>query len=91
MKKDIIIEPKVSAGWRKIKEKQEKGEDKTILFLSILKNGISLAGLIGGIAVAITFAYPSFMWLKIKKPRKYSIMWWLNWEVLGLDLAGHDS
>ncbi|KAB1203587.1 Lysine histidine transporter-like 8 [Morella rubra] len=45
----------------------------------------SLAGLIGGIAVPVTFAYPSFMWLKIKKPKKYSLMWWLNW---GLGLWG---
>ena len=43
----------------------------------------SLAGLIGGIAVPVTFAYPCFMWLRIKKPKKYGIMWWLNW-VLGL-------
>ncbi|XP_022750745.1 lysine histidine transporter-like 8 [Durio zibethinus] len=45
----------------------------------------SLAGLIGGIAVPVTFAYPCFMWLKIKKPKKYSLMWWLNW---GLGLSG---
>ncbi|XP_050267845.1 lysine histidine transporter-like 8 [Quercus robur] len=43
----------------------------------------SLAGLIGGIAVPVTFAYPCFMWIRIKKPKKYGIMWWLNW-VLGL-------
>ncbi|XVE56249.1 hypothetical protein DITRI_Ditri03aG0223200 [Diplodiscus trichospermus] len=45
----------------------------------------SLAGLIGGIAVPVTFAYPCFMWLKIKKPKKYRLMWWLNW---GLGLSG---
>lgn len=45
----------------------------------------SLAGLIGGIAVPVTFAYPCFMWLKIKKPKKFSIMWWLNW---GLGVSG---
>lgn len=43
----------------------------------------SIAGLVGGIAIPITFAYPCFMWLKIKKPRKYSSIWWLNW-VLGV-------
>lgn len=43
----------------------------------------SFAGLIGGVAVPITFAYPSFMWLKIKKPNGF--MWWLNW---GLGMAG---
>ncbi|GFS31915.1 transmembrane amino acid transporter family protein [Actinidia rufa] len=43
----------------------------------------SLAGLIGGIALPVTFAYPCFMWLKIRKPKKLSLMWWLNW-VLGI-------
>lgn len=43
----------------------------------------SLAGLIGGIAIPVTFAYPCFMWLKIKKPKMYSSMWWTNW-VLGI-------
>ncbi|GFZ10507.1 transmembrane amino acid transporter family protein [Actinidia rufa] len=43
----------------------------------------SLAGLIGGIALPVTFAYPCFMWLKIRKPKKQSLMWWLNW-VLGI-------
>jgi len=39
----------------------------------------SLAGLIGGIALPVTLAYPCFMWLKVKKPKKYSFMWYLNW------------
>ncbi|KAL6959884.1 hypothetical protein U1Q18_040033 [Sarracenia purpurea var. burkii] len=43
----------------------------------------SLAGLIGGLALPVTLAYPSFMWLKIKKPKAYGGMWWLNWA-LGL-------
>ncbi|PRQ27318.1 putative amino acid transporter, transmembrane domain-containing protein [Rosa chinensis] len=43
----------------------------------------SFAGLIGGIAIPITFAYPCFLWLKIKKPKRYSFMWLLNWT-LGL-------
>ena len=49
----------------------------------------SLAGLIGGVAVPVTFAYPCFMWLKIKKPPKYSTIWWLNWSlgVLGVILS----
>lgn len=42
----------------------------------------SLAGLIGGIALPVTAAYPCFMWIMIKKPAKYSGMWCLNW-VLG--------
>ncbi|KAL0351675.1 UNVERIFIED_CONTAM: Lysine histidine transporter-like 8 [Sesamum calycinum] len=45
----------------------------------------SLAGLIGGIAVPVTFAYPCLMWIRIKKPKKHSFMWWLNW---GLGISG---
>lgn len=45
----------------------------------------SLAGLIGGIALPITFAYPCFMWIVIKKPQRYSPMWCLN---LGLGISG---
>ncbi|KAL6345431.1 hypothetical protein AAG906_015915 [Vitis piasezkii] len=49
----------------------------------------SLAGLIGGIALPVTLAYPCFMWLKIKKPKTYSPTWWLNWGlgVLGMGLS----
>lgn len=43
----------------------------------------SFAGLIGGVALPVTFSYPCFMWLKIKKPKKHSFAWWLNW-VLGI-------
>lgn len=43
----------------------------------------SLGGLIGGISLPVTLAYPCFMWLKIKKPKIYSPVWWLNW-VLGI-------
>ncbi|THG16588.1 lysine histidine transporter-like 8 [Camellia sinensis] len=38
----------------------------------------SLAGLIGGIALPVTAAYPCFMWIIIKKPQKYGTMWCLN-------------
>ncbi|KAL8556558.1 hypothetical protein ACS0TY_004129 [Phlomoides rotata] len=50
----------------------------------------SVAGLIGGISLPVTLAYPSFMWLKMKKPKKYSPMWWLNWTLglLGMALSG---
>ncbi|KAM4118562.1 hypothetical protein ACJW30_02G213400 [Castanea mollissima] len=50
----------------------------------------SLAGLIGGIALPVTLAYPCFMWLKIRKPKMYGSMWWLNWflGVLGMSLSG---
>ncbi|KAL8524297.1 hypothetical protein ACS0TY_014029 [Phlomoides rotata] len=43
----------------------------------------SLAGLLGGIALPVTLAYPCLMWIRIKKPHKYCAMWWLNWS-LGL-------
>ncbi|XAR64249.1 hypothetical protein NMG60_11024518 [Bertholletia excelsa] len=43
----------------------------------------SLAGLIGGIALPVTFAYPCFMWIKMKKPKKHGLVWWVNW-VLGV-------
>lgn len=43
----------------------------------------SLGGLIGGVSLPVTLAYPCFMWLKIKKPKIYSPIWFLNW-VLGI-------
>lgn len=48
-----------------------------------------LAGLLGGIALPITLAYPCLMWVKIKKPRKCSFMWCLNWGLgcLGILLS----
>lgn len=50
----------------------------------------SMAGLIGGIALPVTLAYPCFMWLKMKKPEMYSPMWFLNWGlgIFGLALSG---
>ncbi|XP_021756134.1 lysine histidine transporter-like 8 [Chenopodium quinoa] len=39
----------------------------------------SLAGLLGGLALPLTLAYPCFMWIKIKKPREFGFMWYLNW------------
>ncbi|XP_041012364.1 lysine histidine transporter-like 8 [Juglans microcarpa x Juglans regia] len=50
----------------------------------------TLAGLVGGIALPITLAYPCFMWVKIKKPKMYSLMWCLNWGlgILGMTLSG---
>ncbi|KAG7971529.1 hypothetical protein I3843_07G139000 [Carya illinoinensis] len=43
----------------------------------------SLAGLIGGISLPITLAYPCFMWILIKKPQKCTGIWYLN-SVLGV-------
>lgn len=50
----------------------------------------SVAGLVGGIALPVTLAYPCFLWLKIKKPHVYSPVWWLNWGLglLGMGLSG---
>ncbi|CAN4107306.1 unnamed protein product [Withania somnifera] len=50
----------------------------------------SFTGLIGGIALPITFAHPCFMWLKVKKPKQYSLSWWVNWGLglLGIGLSG---
>ncbi|CAN0878787.1 Lysine histidine transporter-like 8 [Linum grandiflorum] len=50
----------------------------------------SVAGLIGGISLPVTLAYPCFMWLKVKKPARYSSMWVVNWGlgVFGLLLSG---
>ncbi|KAL7156344.1 hypothetical protein ABFS83_02G003100 [Erythranthe nasuta] len=50
----------------------------------------SVAGLIGGISLPVTLAYPCFMWLKMKKPKIYRPMWWLNWGLglMGMGLSG---
>ncbi|KAL9225728.1 hypothetical protein vseg_001618 [Gypsophila vaccaria] len=49
----------------------------------------SLAGLLGGITLPLTLAYPCLMWLKIKKPQKHTTMWFLNWGLgcLGILLS----
>ncbi|XP_002993599.2 lysine histidine transporter-like 8 [Selaginella moellendorffii] len=47
----------------------------------------SFAGLLGGLtSVPVTFCYPCFMWLKIKKPPRFSFTWYLNWTlgILGI-------
>eukprot|EP00252_Welwitschia_mirabilis_P006898 TRINITY_DN1784_c0_g1_i1.p1 TRINITY_DN1784_c0_g1~~TRINITY_DN1784_c0_g1_i1.p1 ORF type:complete len:540 (-),score=25.32 TRINITY_DN1784_c0_g1_i1:523-2142(-) len=44
-----------------------------------------LAGLLGGLTLPVTFAYPCFMWVCIKKPEKYTSGWYLNW---GLGILG---
>ncbi|XP_071691402.1 lysine histidine transporter-like 8 [Rutidosis leptorrhynchoides] len=38
----------------------------------------SLALLIGGIALHLTFGYPCLMWIAIKKPPTKSLRWWVN-------------
>lgn len=47
----------------------------------------SLAGLLGGLTLPITFAYPCFMWVLIKKPTKYSFNWYFNWTLGWLGIA----
>ncbi|KAK3143986.1 hypothetical protein QOZ80_4AG0307440 [Eleusine coracana subsp. coracana] len=48
-----------------------------------------LAGLLGGISLPVTLAYPCFMWVAIKKPGKGSAMWNINWAlgVFGMVLS----
>ncbi|GAV68001.1 Aa_trans domain-containing protein [Cephalotus follicularis] len=38
----------------------------------------SLAGLLGGVALPVTLAYPCFMWILMKRPQKYSLNWCFN-------------
>nr|GLL28397.1 lysine histidine transporter-like 8 [Ipomoea trifida] len=45
----------------------------------------SLAGFIGSIALPLTLAYPCFMWIAMKKPRPYSLVWCVN---MGLGCLG---
>lgn len=47
----------------------------------------SLAGLLGGLTLPVTFAYPCFMWVLIKKPTKYSFNWYFNWSLGWLGVA----
>ncbi|KAL0383879.1 UNVERIFIED_CONTAM: Lysine histidine transporter-like 8 [Sesamum radiatum] len=50
----------------------------------------SVAGLVGGLSLPVTLAYPCFMWLKMKKPKMYGPSWWVNWGLglLGMGLSG---
>jgi hypothetical protein len=42
----------------------------------------NLGALIGGVALPITLAYPSFMWISVTKPKQRNLSWYLNY-VLG--------
>ncbi|KAH0872120.1 hypothetical protein HID58_069482 [Brassica napus] len=42
----------------------------------------SLASLLGGLTLSVTFAYPCFTWVLIKKPTNYSFSGYFHW-VLG--------
>ncbi|XP_065036987.1 lysine histidine transporter-like 8 [Musa acuminata AAA Group] len=41
----------------------------------------SLAGLLGGLSLPVTFAYPCFMWIRMKQPPRFSFDWYLNWSL----------
>ncbi|PKA56031.1 Lysine histidine transporter-like 8 [Apostasia shenzhenica] len=40
-----------------------------------------MAALIGAIALPVTLAYPCFMWVILKKPKRFSAMWYINWSL----------
>ncbi|KAF5786209.1 putative amino acid transporter, transmembrane domain-containing protein [Helianthus annuus] len=44
----------------------------------------SLAGLVGGVSLPVTLVYPCLMWLKVKKPKVYSPIWWFNWVLVAV-------
>ncbi|KAM0949772.1 putative amino acid transporter, transmembrane domain-containing protein [Dioscorea sansibarensis] len=48
-----------------------------------------LSALFGGISLPVTLAYPCFMWIVIKKPKRYSAMWYINWSsgIIGMVLS----
>ncbi|XP_052203042.1 lysine histidine transporter-like 8 [Diospyros lotus] len=47
----------------------------------------ALAGLLGGISLPVTAAYPCFMWIVIKKPPRYGPSWWFNWVLGGVGMV----
>ncbi|KAF8659907.1 hypothetical protein HU200_011107 [Digitaria exilis] len=52
------------------------------LFISVVMPFLSsLAGLLGGLTLPVTFAYPWFVWIRVKKPERLSFNWGLG--VLG--------
>ena len=38
----------------------------------------SLAPLVGGATLPLTFAYPCFMWIAMRKPRPNGLVWFIN-------------
>ncbi|KAF8656429.1 hypothetical protein HU200_060702 [Digitaria exilis] len=48
-----------------------------------------LAGLLGGISLPVTLAYPCFMWVTIKKPRRGTATWNVNWAlgIVGMGIS----
>ncbi|KAJ0444648.1 putative amino acid transporter, transmembrane domain-containing protein [Helianthus annuus] len=47
----------------------------------------SLALIIGGISLHLTFGYPCLMWIAIKRPPMKSAKWWLNFALGSLGTA----
>lgn len=41
----------------------------------------SVAGLTGGLSIPLSFLLPSLMYLKLKKPGRGSVHWFLNWAL----------
>ncbi|XP_047325162.1 lysine histidine transporter-like 8 [Impatiens glandulifera] len=57
------------------------------LFISVAVPFLpSLAGLIGGVALPVTMAYPCLMWVMMKKPDRFNGMWWFNWGLGGFGI-----
>lgn len=46
-----------------------------------------LAGLLGGLTLPVTFAYPCFMWALLKKPPRFGLSWSLHWALGLLGIA----
>ncbi|KAF3523511.1 hypothetical protein F2Q69_00046248 [Brassica cretica] len=49
--------------------------------------GTFLAGLLGGLTLSVTFAYPCFTWVLIKKPANYSFSGYFHWGLGCLGVA----
>ncbi|WCJ32772.1 Lysine histidine transporter-like 8 [Euphorbia peplus] len=41
----------------------------------------SVAAMAGSMGMPVTLVHPCFLWLKIKKPRMFSRMWFINWAL----------
>ncbi|GAB2291367.1 Lysine histidine transporter-like 8, variant 2 [Dionaea muscipula] len=47
----------------------------------------SLAGLLGGLTLPVTFAYPCFMWVLLKQSTRHSFSWYFHWVLGWLGIA----
>ncbi|KAK8946275.1 Lysine histidine transporter-like 8 [Platanthera guangdongensis] len=46
-----------------------------------------LAGLMGGVSLPVTLAFPCFMWVLVRKPERFGAAWYLNWVLGGLGMG----